>query len=385
MLKKLVIAIVISMLCLTVVGPPALGATKTPTVAQLQKKVAELTKQIKNLTTSINQRTKEKASLQSQIKSKDGTIQKQQKEIQRLKEIMANKDDLIEEKEALILEQELKMKNLETLSRAEVLFTDANGNTVSQDTSGAIKWYGFKTDYTVIYLTQHAFDKFHFILDLSDTIMEDIAPYFGVKKLPQQVPVFISFDEPVTKTKSGEYFAREKRIFIKGDFFRPYSTRVEENFIGVYVHEFAHAFQDVALDLNPIRDKNRSNMMWLNEGMACFVGHQFIDYAKYNLEQDQITMRYQYDKDVYKEQIMGDLRATNSNIQTINSLPNEHVYAGSAIYESMIFYIEEKYGHKLFFEFIESLRSQSVPEALQKHFGVTEAQFIEDWKIFFDL
>ncbi|OEH93543.1 hypothetical protein BFG57_00710 [Bacillus solimangrovi] len=58
---------------------------------------------------------------------------------------------------------------------------------------------------------------------------------------------------------------------------------------------------------------------------------------------------------------------------------------GYETYESMIYYINDKYGNEKIFDFIENLRRQDINDELYDTFKVTEEQFIQDWKEYFSL
>ncbi len=366
-MKKKLLSFSLIVVLLFSMSPAVFGASKgTSSVAQLQKKITELTNQIKTLKSKLTAKDKIITTLSNNLETKENINKNLILQLSDKTEQLANKDDLYSKLSGFI-------------------YTDEKGNAVSKDTPGSVKWFEFKTDMTTIYLTPHALEKFSFIVNLSDQVLGNIASYFETNKLPSEVPVFIWFDEPVKKTGYGEYFASEKKIFINGSKYSPYNKQNKENFIGVYVHEYTHAYQDVYLNFNEIRGRLNSQLSWLNEGMADYIDHQYIQYTYYNLSPEQITMDYKYDKLYYKKLVTDVLKANNVTLAQLSQLPNDVQYQGYGVFESMIYYIEQSYGHDKLFDFIEDMRTQSMNESLIKEFGVSEEKFIQDWKKYFSL
>lgn len=412
MIKKLAIFPLIAVLVLSFTRPMVEGASNEPSIAQLQKKITELTKQVKALTSKLSQKEKENANLKKKAAEKDKSIKKLNEDLKKAKnsiaameQSMKDKDKsladqtkklkekegkiteyakLVEEKDSLIENQKSQLEALMNIS--EIHYTDPQGKAVSKDSKGAIKWYGFKTEMTTLYLTPSAFAEVSYIINISDTVLSDIGQYFGTSKLPGEIPAYIWKDEPVTKTGYGEYFAKEKRLFINLSKYAPYNSGNEENFISVFTHEYAHAFQDTYLNFNEVRgDKYNSDMLWLNEGMANFINNQQMEYKKYNLPDSQLTMKYKRGKDHYKGDILGTLSHFNKPLNGLTSLLDDSYFKNYPLGESMVYYIEVSYGRHKLFPFIESLRSMNISDSMVKHFGVTEAQFIQDWKEYYSL
>lgn len=405
MKKRLMILSLILVLVFSIASPAVLGASKSsPTIAQLQKKITELTKQIKTLNTNlskkaqeiktlknnISKKTEENTVLKNEVKTLSMDLGKSNNENASLKYQVTEKDKQLSEQQSKVedltkVNQELTKKANLLTQVSEIIYTDSNVNPVSKGTNGAIKWYGFKKDMTTIYLTPNAFEQFYFIIGTSDQALKEIASYFGTTKLSRDIPVYIWLNDPITVKSYGEYLAREKRILINGIVHEKYNQYNRGNFTKTYIHEFAHAFQDVTLNLNPIRDRFRSDMMWLNEGMADYIVQQYVEYRQYTLPDHQTPLHYKFGKETYTEFINGSLQESKATINDMTNVPNDTRYSGYIIYESMIYYIENKYGHKKFFEFIEGLRIQSISDSMEKNFGVTEEQFIKDWKKYFSL
>ncbi|MFD2442882.1 hypothetical protein ACFSO7_02585 [Bacillus sp. CGMCC 1.16607] len=382
MKKKITILTLVLTLLISVPSFNVLAVSKSPSIEQLQRQIASLTKQIKNLTSNIATKNKENKELKANLDKVTEELNKSKDENISLKQQLEEKINEINEKNKKI--EEL-IKKADQLSKAQIIYTDSNRNIVSKDTTGAIKWYKFQTTMTTIFLTESAYQEVGYILDLADEVITDVGSYFGATKLPQGVTAYIWQNEKVAQTSYGEYVARDKRVLIDVSKFAPYNNSNEENFIGVFVHEFAHAFQDTYQNFNSIRDKFKSNMMWINEGVASYVDGQHIDYSKYHLPKNQLTMRYKYNKDVYKERVLGSMSYFGKDINDLKELLDDSFFKVDAPSESMIYYIEEKYSHKKFFDFIEGLRTQSINDSMVKNFGVTEAQFIQDWRQYYGL
>jgi uncharacterized protein YoxC len=382
MRKKLFIYTLLLTLTLTLATPTALGASKTPTVAELQKKITALTKQVKDLTTKLNKNSKDIAAqkkkiseLESKIKSKEQIISKKETEIESLNnEIESNKKESTEK--ALIIED--KTKSIEILSKAsDIIYTDSNGNFV-EESNTSIKWYVFKTEQANMYLTKSAIEKFGYILEISDNVIKDIAPYFNVKELPSKVSVFIWVEEPITKSVTGDYFARDDQIFINGG-----SEFHKTSIINTYIHELTHAFQDIVFRLFT-HENYYQDVFFITEGMANYVTYHYFDYTKYNVPRDSNI----YDKNNLSIRVDRAFQNLNLDKKKFTHLPPANIkkpWMDYSIYEGIIYYIEDIYGHQKMVQFIEYQKYLPISESVVKTYGVSEEQLVKDWKEYFGL
>jgi regulator of replication initiation timing len=388
MKKKITIFTLVLTLIFSATSLDVFAASKTTTIQQLQKKISELTKQVKSLSSSISTKTKENKDLKSKLEKVTKDLNNLNSDNKSLKQQIEEKDNEIYEKNKKIEELNKQAKKNEQLHNAEIIYTDSNGISVSKDREGAIQWHKFKTEMATIYLTPSAYKEFSYLLDISDPILIETAKYFGVTKFSKQISVYVWLDENITKNRNGEYgnyFYGENNIFINGKIHKLWNDKNRGNFTKTYVHEFAHAFQDDVINLFPIRIATGTDMLWLMEGMADYVVHQHVGYDKYSLPSEQTPVKAKYSLGTYSNYIKGSLKESNVNIDSIVGIPNATRYSGYAIYESMIYYIETIYGHNKFFNFIEGLRFQSINDSMVKNFGVTETQFIQDWKMYYSL
>ncbi|MFD2442878.1 hypothetical protein ACFSO7_02565 [Bacillus sp. CGMCC 1.16607] len=373
MKKKFTIFVFIFTLLFSVTNLDVLAASKAPTIEQLQKKITELTKQVKNLTTKLSTKTKEatklvkeNTTLHNQIKSKDDTIMSKESEIGILK-------DTIEDKNKTIELQNERIRQFEQLNNAEIVYTDRYLNAGND-----VKWYKFRTSFNTIYLTQKAFEKYNYIINLSDRLLSDVGGYYGITKMDETVSTYIWYENEVTMSEedSLSYNDRLKRVYI--DASRIYPARnTTEDFVSVYVHEHAHVFQTA------IFTKDRTNIVtWLHEGVPDYVDNQFLDYEKYGIPSSHLRSNG-FNKDNFKDAIIQNLEYNNEPMLT--KLPTKRFVAYQT-YQSFIYYLENTYGHKKFLEFLKDAhKNQNINEVLKNHFGIDEYQLIKEWKNYFSL
>jgi uncharacterized protein YoxC len=379
--RKVLIYLLTFIFVFVLVIPEALSAGNQPTVAELQKKITALTKQVKDLTSNLAKRNKEmtalkkeKTTLQNQVKSKNTTIDGLQQEV--------------EAKEYQLQEQNLELENLEKLLTANFIYTDLAGKILSTKTGDAIKWYEFKTDQTTIYLTLEAYKEYSYLPDIANQISDNLSKYFGGKRLNQNVQVFISFTEPITK--SGGFYSDENRIFLKGSTFYPFKTSTTRlNMADAYVHELAHAYQRA---ISPELFNSRSPLFgsyWLREGSASYVQSQLQNYLKTAIPQKHTLNFNKYSIEEYKGSILGAMKSNKLEVAEFTKLPERlMLHKGEYAYElyaSFIYWIENEYGHEKMLAFLETLNTLSLREALVKNFGKTEEQFVAEWKKFYSL
>jgi hypothetical protein len=385
--KKVAIFAIVFTLLFSLSNFEVIAASKAPTIQQLQKKITELTKQMKSLTSNIAKRDKENNSLKARLATTSKELNTIKSDNITLQNQINAKDNKILEQNKIIEELNKKVKAAELLSKASVTYTDSEGNPISKDSVGSVIWYGFKTDMTTIYFTESSYKEFNYILDVSDELVRDVAGYFGVQKLSSDVPVYIAFKENIfPKTEYADYRPHKKDIVIKGGMFAPYNHNNNENLVGVYSHEFAHAFQYQFLYYGETRHKfNNSDLRSLFEGMSNFIPHQYLDFKKYTLPANQITMPYNRGNYDYSRQIKDSYEYFKISASNLKTISDDSFFRGTPPAESMVYYIETKYGREKFFDFIKGLRTLSINDSMVKNFGVTETQFIQDWKIYYSL
>jgi hypothetical protein len=387
MVKKAVIMISLCFIILFSILIPVSEAGNQ-TIPQLQKKIFELSKQVKALTDKLNQNTKEITTqkkkisdLESKIKSKDKIISKKEMEIENLNNLVYEYELEIETKKIEIKENEQnidkKTKTLEIMANtSEIIYTDSSGNIIGASNT-AIKWYGFKTEQANMYLTKSAIEKFGYIIETSDNIIKNIAPYFNVNELPSKVSVYIWVDEPVTKTNTGEYFSRDDQIFINGGSYSHQTT-----IIHTYIHELTHAFQDLVFKLFT-HENYYQDVFFITEGMANYVTFHYFDYTRYNIPTVNI-----YDKNTLSRMVERAFVNLNLDKEKFTHLPPTNIkkpWMDYSIYEGIIYYLEDNYGHERFVQFVEYQKYLPISESLFKAFGVSEEELIKDWKKYFGL
>ncbi|WP_442596631.1 hypothetical protein [Neobacillus sp. D3-1R] len=414
MKKNWLITLIVVFLIFSIATPPVLGATKGSTMAEVQKKITSLTKQVKDLKNKLGLKIKEtdklkkeKSALQNQIKTKDLSNKNKDIQIVNLNKAIKEKDinllDLTEsindknieisdlsesivEKDETIEELHKKIKQLEQLSSVNFIYTDEKGNLLSSNSKNAIKWYEFRTDQITIYLTAKAFNEFGYIIDISDEVVTDICQYFNGNQLPQNMAVFISFNDTVSKATSGEYFAGEKRAFIRGESFYPHNRYTQESLVDVYVHELTHAFQDALAPNLFNANVSSGGLYWLTEGMASYVEHQFIPYENYAIPEGHLTSEHKYNKEEYRAKILRSIKENNIDMDSFTKLPERmKMYKSYEIYESLIYFIENKYNHNTLLTYTKSLETQDPINSFMPTFKTTEEQFINDWKEYYSL
>jgi hypothetical protein len=380
MRKKMFIFTLLLTLTFIITTPTVFGASKTPTVAELQKKITALTKQVKDLTTKLTAKTKEadklkkeKTTLENLIKNKDKIIQVKQDEIDNLKYEIVDKDKIIEE-------QNKKIQHLARLSTAKTIYTDENINILSSNSKDAIKWYEFETKHSLIYMSESAYEQNSYIINISDKIFDDITTYFG-KPISKKVKVYIWQNETINRGNS-TYIPNESAVFINASIFSPI-VKSEWNVISTFVHEVAHAFTDLSISMkSSVNLINGGYNYWINEGLAVYIAYQHIEYKNYDIPQDHFK-EYKRNPIEYTKLIQDSFRYNKLVESSFYKLPGEPIYSHYGIYESLVFYINEKYGKDKFLEFIEKQRFQNTTIAFESVFGVSEEQFIKDWKKYF--
>jgi hypothetical protein len=279
----------------------------------------------------------------------------------------------------------IQIEELELLAKVdEIIYTDEWGNQLPMTNPNTIKWFGFKEKQVTIYLTEKSLQKFGFLIGKSDAILLDIAKYFGVPSLPNRIPVFICFDEPIKISGFGEYKSKEKKVLMRGASVSPYNHTTNTSIVSLFVHELTHAFQDQVMNLNHIRTVRNSSLYWIAEGMGEFVQRHYINYQKYDIPTQHLNMRHKSNQNEYTKLIKRNLKLNGITVNQITNLPSE-MMKNYETYESIYYYIETVYGHAVTMRFIEDLENLTINESCIKNFKVSEKALIEGWKRYFYL
>lgn len=375
-MKKRFIFFILFVFMFTTATPTVIGATsKTPTIAELQKKIAVLTKQVASLTASLTQKNKENTALKKDKTNLQNQIKSKQNEINTLKSSNENKDDIINDKDSIIKEKDKQIEQLKLLSTAEITYTNEYLNSGNN-----VKWYKFKTRYTTLYFTQKAFEEHNYIVNVADNILEDVSHYFGVNK-PENTATYIYTNGDVSLRETyANYDFNTKRIVINSSSYYPISSRNKEDLVSVFVHEYSHSFQAESLQLFG----RGISVRWLTEGMADYVDHQFIDYKKYNIP-SKYLFNNKTNKESFKEKIKNNLQYNNEEVFTKLPLNNEN-HVGYDSYESIIYFLENTYGHAKVMDFLlEAFKTPNAGEAVKNVFGIDEYQLMKQWREYFSL
>ncbi|MFD2446368.1 hypothetical protein ACFSO7_20615 [Bacillus sp. CGMCC 1.16607] len=372
MKKKFTIFVFIFTLLFSVTNLDVLASSKASTIEQLQKKITELTKQVKNLTSNLATKTKEannlekeNTTLRNQIKSKDDAIMSKENDLGIIKEG-------IEEKNKIIEKQIERIKQLEQLSKAEVVYTDKYLNAGND-----VKWYKFKTKYTNIFLTPKAYQDFSYIVDISDELLGDVGSYFGVSEVSAEISTFIWNGNEVIKEDRLVYEDKLQRISIDVAMMHPVINHTPEDFVSIFVHEYAHVFL-----IRALRTYDYGiGIKWLNEGIPEYINNQFIDYSKYDIPKDHLKIN-KYTREDFSRLIFKILE--RDKIPMLTKLPTQQL--DYLIYESFVYFLENTYGHKKFLEFnLEAHKNPNLNEVYKNFFGIDENQLIKNWKDYFSL
>jgi hypothetical protein len=373
-----------------IASPTVLSAAKGPTVADLQKKITVLSRQVKDLKTKLSLKTKESEKYKKEIttyknnndslKIENVSLRKQKIELESLIESDYEK---ITQLNGYLEEKDKNVNRLEKLLNAKVIYTDNNINVITENNPNAIKWYGFETQQATIYFTRKAFEAYWYIVDISDEVLADTASYFNMKNSPKKIPVFISFNEPIRDIEFAQYPSDEDKIFIIGSKFVPYNKNNNEGIIQVYTHEFTHAFQDNLKIFSNGQFDFDDEKRWLYEGMAAYLSRQHMDYTQYNIPNDHLG-EFRYGVERYKNMILNAIYYNKEvNLSTITTMINST--NNYTFYESVIYYMHEKYGKEKVNRFIDEFKNKTLSNALMESYGVTEEQFMSQWKKFYKL
>ncbi|WP_409271438.1 hypothetical protein V1499_18330 [Neobacillus sp. SCS-31] len=416
MKQKYLALTLIVVLLFTIAMPFPTSMAKGPTIGELQKKITALTKQVKDLTTKLNVKTKEAkdvtAKLNAKAKEAKGLssaltaktkevkelstkLTAQTKETKELKEDnsdlitqLNDKDRLIDGKDKIIGEKEAEIEKLKgqlaeqerahKLKSATIVYTNE-----SLQPGTSIKWYKFNTNRTSIYMTLPAFEQYSYILDSTDQLVADVSKYFNAE-VKSKFDIYVWMDENVTGTTGSEYKMSSDRVLIRGTKFHPVNSTNKTPFVNCLAHEIAHAVQD--LGANILSRNGRPGVFWVTEGTGMFIQDHYIDYTKYNFPENHIIIdtpdKARYTKWIKDRSFFAD----KIDVSTMTKLPRDlELHSDYSIYASIIYYIENQYGHDKLLNFFEYHKTLTTPESISKAFDVTEEQFVQDWKKYFSL
>ncbi|RDU37073.1 hypothetical protein DRW41_10330 [Neobacillus piezotolerans] len=393
--------IIFCLACLLVISisTPVLGASKL-TKAQLEAKVAQLTKQVhsltgqvKSLSDKVKAKDKEIAGLKSSISAKDKIVSSQKsqlgkkdKEIKSLKVQIDGQQTELEKASTTIDNQKDLIKQLQDelkkteMKNAKVVYTDYDTKNMS-DSGGQMKWYEFKTKYATLYFTEQSYTRYSYLVDISDDLLKDVASYYGFSNT-SNISAFIAYNEPISMIRNGagEYQSQTKTVMVYGSLAYPNSYGpIDESVPVIYAHEMAHAFDDASIRL-AYSVSPGAKIRWLSEGMATYVSRDLIDYSKYEIPKEHMPPL----NNDFKYRISEALKEGASMVGSLDLIPGDnHRHYG--IYESLIHYVEKTYGHQKLLNFMQELKSKEMNPAMQSTFGVSEDQFMRDWKKYYNL
>ncbi|RDU37074.1 hypothetical protein DRW41_10335 [Neobacillus piezotolerans] len=402
MKQKYLALILIFVLLFTLAMPLPTSMAKGPTIGELQKKITALTKQVKDLTgklsaktkeakdvsTKLATKTKEAKDLSAKLTAKTKETEKLKTEKSNLSKQLNNKDALIDSKDRIIDEKEAELEKLKgqleeqekanKLKTASIVYTN---ETLQPGTN--IKWYKFNTNRTSIYMTLPAFEQYSYILDSTDLLVADISKYFNTE-IKSKFEIYVWMDENVTGTTGSEYKNISDRVLIRGSKFFPVNHSNKIPFVNCLAHEIAHAVQDLGVS---IIDRNgKPGVFWVTEGTGMYIQDHYIDYTKYNFPEDHIIIdtpdKAKYTKWINDRSFLVD----KVDVSTMSKLPKDlELHSDYSIYASIIYFIENQYGHGKLLDFIEYHKTLTTPDSVSKAFGVTEEQLVQDWKKYFSL
>lgn len=264
-----------------------------------------------------------------------------------------------------------------------VMYTDSTITQVEQPSSDSITWSGFRLSDVDIYFTESALKKYSYMIDHADTVLDQIKPYFGVSKLKNKVPVFIfdnekSIDSSITD--GARYKNTNNTIYIKGSAMdNPWAGDLRPTF----AHEMTHAMQFQFLKQDVFPDKHHEEFAWIREGMADYVALQVVSYKK--ISGVPFNWRVKHTKKMYMDLLKEAQKENNINWSQMESWPMDMIYNDYLVFHSINYFIEQKYGHKAYLNYILDLSENTPEEASLNNFKETEAEMVQEWKDYFNL
>jgi hypothetical protein len=386
MRKRLFIFSLIFVFLLSIAIPTSYEAAskKPPTIQELQKLVTSLTNQVKDLKTALTVKTKENNKNKTEnakLKNENAVLKTKNNELEYKLENQSNKIDEFNE---MIRQRDLEIKSLKQLSKSKIVYSDAAIKNVGSS-SNEIKWYEFETKQAFIYMTESAYERHGYIVEISDEILEDISSYF-VKPLSKKVKVFLWENESIVNRGPASYeiIGNGGAVFIKASNFYP-SVKSDWNVISTFVHEVAHSYVDLSIDMKSnVNLINGGYNFWINEGLAEYIKTQHIDFNDYDIPKDHLK-NYKRNPLEYPKLIQESFYWNRVEATAFIKLPSDPIFSHYGIYESLVYYLNEKYGKGKFLEFIEKQKSQKESIAFESVFGISEEDFINEWKRHFNI
>ncbi|MGM8216752.1 hypothetical protein ACLIA0_14545 [Bacillaceae bacterium W0354] len=250
-----------------------------------------------------------------------------------------------------------------------------------------IEWETLETDHVILYLTNEIDHNYNYIYEDAEKVIGELEVFFG-ESLRHKIPVFIH---------SGESYLIAHR-FANYNFDMTYGRLSNEAIVInvadfepieqadlrlIFAHEMAHAY------IHHIYGFYSINENWFHEGLAEFIARHKVNYS-----------------DIHADHYMGLSGSIHRNF--INVFQNldqygvhftpddiiifkdSEIYEDYFIYESIIYYMYANYGEEKLFKFIEEfskLSTTSNPKnsdyIIQKVFGISEIDMVEDWKNYY--
>lgn len=367
--------------------------TKVNSYAYSNKKLTESLKKEIVTTAKLNSKSKQLeksvAEQRKTLSAKDAAITELKNKLAGVSSNYENEKNANSQKDIIIssYEQDVKQKN-DTISKImnieSIVYTDSNGQTVQPNAPGSIKWLGFSTAHLDFYLTPKALTEFSYILNHAENIYSQIGDFYKISGYPNRTKIYIFFDEDITITRVGEYFAGNNTIFIKGSMMAPYNIYNQANLIGCFTHELTHAFEMNPMGLQAFRNRTSNDIFWLTEGTADYVDHNVAKYPT-DIPKNQLTQKSNFPKDYYPSLIKENLYLNKISLNDFNRLPDQYLKFGYITYESIIYFLEHQYGHEAFLQYHKYLSTMSEDEACKLAFGRANEDIVKEWKLYYGL
>jgi hypothetical protein len=154
----------------------------------------------------------------------------------------------------------------------------------------------------------------------------------------------------------------------------------------LFAHEMTHAFQAHHWNSNNLSEIfGPGPGTWVKEGMAEYVATQVITYPELSLPTGTIR-DHGYEEGYYQTALNTFEEQQSVNLNSMTTWPNEWYPKNYIVYESIIYFLEKKYGHDNLMKWLQLVSDgNSLTYATNEAFGKAEGVLIQEWKTYFSI
>jgi hypothetical protein len=250
-----------------------------------------------------------------------------------------------------------------------------------KDSLDTITWYGYELNDINLFFTKSSLEIYIYLVDAANSINSEIKSYMGTE-LKHKINVFVA-DQYTNKNSiyTGSYVWKGDYLYLNGHPDPDYDLRT------LFAHEMTHVFQYQHWNSNNLFQAFGAGPgSWIHEGMAEYVARQVATYPKISFPTGTLRQLYLEVKD-YKESIKNfQQRESITTLESMVSWPKEWYSNDYIVYESIVFFLEKKYGQDKFINWIQLVSDgKSLPEATELAYGNTDEDLIKEWKDYFSI